>query len=131
SSSAEQLSQGSTEQAASTEEASASVEEMAANVKQNAQNASQTEAIARQSAQDAGIGVIGYVSLAAGFLTGKYRSAQDAAGRARENRVAKYLTSGCWAGSSASRMPSSAATRSRARAWRSAARARSPRRSWK
>ncbi|MCJ2121781.1 methyl-accepting chemotaxis protein, partial [Methylobacterium sp. J-077] len=53
SSSAEQLSQGSTEQAASTEEASASVEEMAANVKQNAQNASQTEAIARQSAQDA------------------------------------------------------------------------------
>ena len=53
SSSAEQLSQGSTEQAASTEEASASVEEMAANVKQNAENASQTEAIARQSAQDA------------------------------------------------------------------------------
>ncbi|MCJ2072554.1 methyl-accepting chemotaxis protein [Methylobacterium sp. J-030] len=53
SSSAEQLSQGSTEQAASTEEASASVEEMAANVKQNAENASQTEAIARQSAQNA------------------------------------------------------------------------------
>ncbi|MCJ2138419.1 methyl-accepting chemotaxis protein, partial [Methylobacterium sp. E-066] len=53
SSSAEQLSQGSTEQAASTEEASASVEEMAANIKQNAENASQTEAIARQSAQDA------------------------------------------------------------------------------
>ncbi|MCJ2056978.1 aldo/keto reductase [Methylobacterium sp. J-048] len=38
------------------------------------------------------IGVIGYFSLAAGFLTGKYRSAQDAAGRARENRVGKYLT---------------------------------------
>ncbi|MEG9524989.1 MAG: aldo/keto reductase [Hyphomicrobiales bacterium] len=37
------------------------------------------------------IGVIGYFSLAAGFLTGKYRAAQDAAGRARENRVAKYL----------------------------------------
>ncbi|MGT2479688.1 aldo/keto reductase [Methylobacterium oryzae CBMB20] len=37
------------------------------------------------------IGVIGYFSLAAGFLTGKYRSAQDAAGRPRENRVAKYL----------------------------------------
>ncbi|WP_457104644.1 aldo/keto reductase [Methylobacterium sp. P5_C11] len=37
------------------------------------------------------IGVIGYFSLAAGFLTGKYRSAGDAAGRARENRVAKYL----------------------------------------
>lgn len=37
------------------------------------------------------IGVIGYFSLAAGFLTGKYRAAQDAAGRARENRVVKYL----------------------------------------
>ncbi|XYD08104.1 aldo/keto reductase [Methylobacterium sp. NMS12] len=37
------------------------------------------------------IGVIGYFSLAAGFLTGKYRSARDAAGRPRENRVAKYL----------------------------------------
>ena len=37
------------------------------------------------------IGVIGYFSLAAGFLTGKYRTAQDAAGRARENRVAKYI----------------------------------------
>lgn len=37
------------------------------------------------------IGVIGYFSLAAGFLTGKYRTPQDAAGRARENRVAKYL----------------------------------------
>ena len=36
--------------------------------------------------------MIGYFSLAAGFLTGKYRSAGDAAGRARENRVAKYLT---------------------------------------
>ncbi len=37
------------------------------------------------------IGVIGYFSLAAGFLTGKYRSAADAAGRAREDRVAKYI----------------------------------------
>ncbi|MCJ2138152.1 aldo/keto reductase [Methylobacterium sp. J-026] len=37
------------------------------------------------------VGVIGYFSLAAGFLTGKYRSAEDAAGRARENRVAKYI----------------------------------------
>ncbi|RZK97625.1 MAG: aldo/keto reductase, partial [Methylobacterium sp.] len=27
-----------------------------------------------------------------GFLTGKYRSAESAAGRARENRVSKYLT---------------------------------------
>lgn len=37
------------------------------------------------------IGVIGYFSLAAGFLTGKYRSADAAAGRAREERVVKYL----------------------------------------
>ena len=37
------------------------------------------------------VGVIGYFSLAAGFLTGKYRSAEAAAGRAREERVAKYL----------------------------------------
>lgn len=35
------------------------------------------------------IGVIGYFSLAAGFLTGKYRSADAAAGRAREERVAQ------------------------------------------
>ena len=34
------------------------------------------------------IGVITYFSLAAGFLTGKYKSKEDAAGRARENRVA-------------------------------------------
>ena len=40
----------------------------------------------------AGLGVIGYFSLAAGFLTGKYRSRESAAGRARENRVSKYLT---------------------------------------
>jgi aryl-alcohol dehydrogenase-like predicted oxidoreductase len=37
------------------------------------------------------IGVIGYFSLAAGFLTGKYRQAGAAAGRARENRVSPYL----------------------------------------
>lgn len=40
-------------------------------------------------AQD--VGVIGYFSLAAGFLTGKYRSAEAAAGRPRQERVAKYL----------------------------------------
>jgi methyl-accepting chemotaxis protein len=49
----EQLSQGATEQASSTEEASSSMEQMAANIKQNADNASQTEKIARQSAIDA------------------------------------------------------------------------------
>jgi aryl-alcohol dehydrogenase-like predicted oxidoreductase len=37
------------------------------------------------------IGVIGYYSLASGFLTGKYRSPADAEGRARGGRVAKYL----------------------------------------
>jgi aryl-alcohol dehydrogenase-like predicted oxidoreductase len=38
-----------------------------------------------------GIGVIPYFSLAAGFLTGKYRSKQDAAGKARGQMVEKYL----------------------------------------
>ncbi|MBB4567650.1 aldo/keto reductase [Rhizobium leucaenae] len=37
------------------------------------------------------IGVITYFSLAAGFLTGKYRNKADTEGRARENRVATYL----------------------------------------
>jgi aryl-alcohol dehydrogenase-like predicted oxidoreductase len=40
----------------------------------------------------AGIGVIPYFSLAAGFLTGKYRSEQDAEGKARGGTVKKYLT---------------------------------------
>jgi aryl-alcohol dehydrogenase-like predicted oxidoreductase len=37
------------------------------------------------------LGVIGYYSLASGFLTGKYRAPADAEGRARGGRVAKYL----------------------------------------
>jgi aryl-alcohol dehydrogenase-like predicted oxidoreductase len=37
------------------------------------------------------IGVIPYFALAAGFLTGKYRSKQDAAGKARGQMVEKYL----------------------------------------
>ncbi|MDL2404780.1 aldo/keto reductase [Rhizobium calliandrae] len=37
------------------------------------------------------IGVVTYFSLAAGFLTGKYRSKADTEGRARENRVTAYL----------------------------------------
>ena len=37
------------------------------------------------------IGVIGYYSLASGFLTGKYRSKADLAGRVRAPRVEKYL----------------------------------------
>lgn len=39
-----------------------------------------------------GIGVIPYFSLAAGFLTGKYRSEADLAQRARGQFVKKYLT---------------------------------------
>ena len=38
------------------------------------------------------VGVIGYYSLASGFLTGKYRSKADIEGRARGPGVAKYLT---------------------------------------
>jgi aryl-alcohol dehydrogenase-like predicted oxidoreductase len=41
--------------------------------------------------QEYGIGVIPYFSLAAGFLTGKYRSKQDASGKARGPMVEKYL----------------------------------------
>jgi aryl-alcohol dehydrogenase-like predicted oxidoreductase len=37
------------------------------------------------------VGVIGYYSLASGFLTGKYRSRADTEGRARGSRAAKYL----------------------------------------
>jgi aryl-alcohol dehydrogenase-like predicted oxidoreductase len=37
------------------------------------------------------IGVIGYYSLASGFLTGKYRSRADMAGRIRGPRVERYL----------------------------------------
>jgi aryl-alcohol dehydrogenase-like predicted oxidoreductase len=37
------------------------------------------------------VGVITYFSLASGFLTGKYREAGAAAGRAREARVAPYM----------------------------------------
>lgn len=38
-----------------------------------------------------GLGVLTYFSLASGFLTGKYRSAADLAGRARGGMVRKYL----------------------------------------
>jgi methyl-accepting chemotaxis protein len=47
------MSQGTTEQAASTEEASSSIEEMNATIRQNADNAMQTEKIAQKSANDA------------------------------------------------------------------------------
>jgi aryl-alcohol dehydrogenase-like predicted oxidoreductase len=38
-----------------------------------------------------GLGVLTYSSLASGFLTGKYRSENDLAGRAREERVSQYV----------------------------------------
>jgi aryl-alcohol dehydrogenase-like predicted oxidoreductase len=41
--------------------------------------------------RDAGLGVIPYYSLASGFLTGKYRSEADVAGKARGQGVRKYL----------------------------------------
>jgi aryl-alcohol dehydrogenase-like predicted oxidoreductase len=41
--------------------------------------------------REAGLGVIPYFSLASGFLTGKYRSEADLAGRARGQGVKKYL----------------------------------------
>jgi aryl-alcohol dehydrogenase-like predicted oxidoreductase len=41
--------------------------------------------------QREGLGVINYFPLASGFLTGKYRSESDAAGKARARNVTKYL----------------------------------------
>jgi methyl-accepting chemotaxis protein len=51
---ADQLSQGSTQQAAAAEEASAAMEEMTANIRQSADNAAQTEKIAVQASKEAG-----------------------------------------------------------------------------
>jgi aryl-alcohol dehydrogenase-like predicted oxidoreductase len=42
------------------------------------------------------LGVIPYFSLACGFLTGKYRSEKDLAGRARAERVRRYLNPRGW-----------------------------------
>ncbi len=53
SSTAQQLSQGATEQAAAAEESTSSMEEMAASVQQNADNARQTDKIASKAAEDA------------------------------------------------------------------------------
>ncbi|MBF0519726.1 MAG: MCP four helix bundle domain-containing protein [Nitrospirae bacterium] len=50
---AQVISQGATEQAASVEEVSSSMEEMASNIKQNADNSQQTERMAAKAAQDA------------------------------------------------------------------------------
>jgi len=42
--------------------------------------------------RERGLGVVPYFGLASGFLTGKYRSEADLAGRARAGLVKKYLT---------------------------------------
>jgi aryl-alcohol dehydrogenase-like predicted oxidoreductase len=42
------------------------------------------------------VGVIPFFALASGFLTGKYRSAADFAGRARAGMLAKYDTPRGW-----------------------------------
>lgn len=46
--------------------------------------------------QEHTLGVIPYYSLAGGFLTGKYRSKEDAAGKARGGTVGKYLNDWGW-----------------------------------
>lgn len=46
---------------------------------------------------DYALSVIPYFSLASGFLTGKYRSASDAAGKPRGGGVSKYLNARGWA----------------------------------
>jgi aryl-alcohol dehydrogenase-like predicted oxidoreductase len=43
-------------------------------------------------AAEAGLGVLPYSALASGFLTGKYRSASDHEGTARQRSAARYLT---------------------------------------
>lgn len=43
-------------------------------------------------AQDEHLGVVPYFSLAAGFLTGKYRTAEDFAGKDREGQVSGYFS---------------------------------------
>ncbi|MFZ1198821.1 MAG: aldo/keto reductase, partial [Desulfobacterales bacterium] len=45
----------------------------------------------RALCRERGLAVISYFSLASGFLTGKYRSMDDLAGRARSDMVKKYL----------------------------------------
>lgn len=46
----------------------------------------------RDLAEKENLGVIPYYALAAGFLTGKYRSREDLAGRARESGAAGFVT---------------------------------------
>jgi aryl-alcohol dehydrogenase-like predicted oxidoreductase len=51
----------------------------------------QYEGALEETCAEHGIGVIPYYALAAGFLTGKYRRKEDAAGRARGGTVSSYL----------------------------------------
>lgn len=51
------------------------------------------EGALEQVCVDHGLGVITYFALAAGFLTGKYRSKEDLAGRARLRSVSAYFNS--------------------------------------
>jgi len=44
-----------------------------------------------QVAQEHGLGVVPYFSLASGFLTGKYRTKEDAKGAKRESQLGKYF----------------------------------------
>jgi aryl-alcohol dehydrogenase-like predicted oxidoreductase len=58
----------------------------------NLYDRSDFETKVEQLCLDEGIGVIGYFSLASGFLTGKYRSEADLGKSTRGTRVKKYLT---------------------------------------
>jgi aryl-alcohol dehydrogenase-like predicted oxidoreductase len=57
------------------------------NLYDRAEYESELEPLCREK----GLGVIPYFPLAAGFLTGKYRSEKDLAGRARGEFVKKYM----------------------------------------
>jgi aryl-alcohol dehydrogenase-like predicted oxidoreductase len=46
--------------------------------------------------RESGVGVIPYFPLASGFLTGKYKSAADIAGRPRAERLQRYMDQRCW-----------------------------------
>jgi aryl-alcohol dehydrogenase-like predicted oxidoreductase len=58
----------------------------------NLHDRDQFEGPLQDLARAEGLGVIPYYSLAAGFLTGKYRSAADVEGRQRAYRVAEMIT---------------------------------------
>ncbi|MGW8286361.1 MAG: aldo/keto reductase [Candidatus Deferrimicrobiaceae bacterium] len=57
----------------------------------NLHERSEYEAELEPLCREKGLGVLPYFPLASGFLTGKYRSEKDLAGRARADMVKKYL----------------------------------------